>query len=313
MITPRPTLLVLLAVAAAPTCAIRSFPSPRAQPRACGAFVRASSNATVLEACGEENAFVSRKLNDIYINGSCQTFVLHPTNNNGIHHNTSEARGENVASLLAQFPDIRIMEAIMWRDNWDTVEAIFKALQIPVCFDELGRCGRAQWGKGKYALWSSLILAYAYQIRFDIPCMMIIEDDIKVTHPLRFDAMRSQYVKNNKPWFHRCGKWGECYMTNPAGARSWFESVYTYGVTNHHDNHARMHVMTSADEHHFFYNKIVKTNEGDIANSPAVNVSSFNYTPSDVPQLDRLLRVFDASDAEDPVVNLPRLARKVEL
>jgi hypothetical protein len=279
--------------------------------------VRASSDATVLEACGEEKAMASRKLSDIYINGSCQTFVLHPTNNNGTHHNTSEARGENVASLLAQFPDIRIMEAIMWRDSWDTVEAIFKALQIPVCFYQNERCGRAQWGKGKYALWSSLILAYAYQIRFDIPCMMIIEDDIKVARHQRFDALRSQYVKNNKPWFYRCGKWGECYMTNPAGARSWFESVYTYGVSSHHDLHAKTHVMTSFDvprkKHHYFFEKIVKTNEGDIANSPAVNVGSFNYTPSDVPQLDRLLRVFDASDAEDPVVNLPRLARKVEL
>jgi hypothetical protein len=307
MITHLVKSLVLLAGAAAPACALRSFPS---QPRACGAFVRASADSTIQEACGEDEPLSSllKLEEDSYINGSCQTFVLHSTRH-GKHHYAS-ARNKNVAALLAQYPDIRIMEAIMWRDNWDIVEAIFKALQIPVCFYESRACGRAQWGRGNYAIWTSLFLAFAYQLRFDIPCMMLLEDDVHITNPQLFDQRRSKVHDNSKPWFHKCGRWGECFMTNPAGARAWFESVYNYGVTQHSDNHVMMNVKHSNVHGPSFFKKIAGTNTGDINGSPKVYIDSFNYTPDDVPQLDRLLRMFDASDAENPVVDFPALASK---
>lgn len=295
---------IAAAVTVAPACALISFPS---QPRACGAFVQASHKQTVQQACHEETASSQRLVSPgNYTNGTCHVFVIHAA---GRTRQTHE-RKANVAKLLRQYPDIRIMSAIMWRDDWETVEAIFKALQIPVCFFEKQICGQPQWGRGKYANWASLILAYAYQIRFGLPCMMLLEDDVYIQRPQLFDQKRAAVPNSNKPWFHKCGRWGECYMTNLAGATSFIESVYKYGVTQHSDWHVIWNLKHTKDSWPYFWNCMVKTNDGDINFSPPCNVDSFNYTPIDVPQVDRLLRIFDAGDENNPVVDFPKLARK---
>lgn len=246
---------------------------------------------------------------------TCPTFYISLLGQRAVKQRS--VRQQNVASMAAKYPEIRTMGAISWRDDWGTIKSMFKRLKLPVCFYSVGQCGRKVAGIGKYGRWASLIMAYAYQVRFELPCMVLLEDDVEL-NPQPYEefrsSIRSTLTRVDDPKMIKCGQWGECLATNLAGAKTFLERIYEYSVASPSDEHIIRHMSDITRDLHSrnMYKLLVESNAGDIAQTPEVEAGDFDYSAvNSAGDIRQAVDAFVQADVGAHTVDLVKAARAI--
>ena len=109
---------------------------------------------------------------------------------------------------------IGVFKALLWTD-WTAVRQLYMALRLPTAHMKEVKGTRNK--RGKYARWASLVLSAAYAVQFQLPYLVLLEDD-SVWPPLRqlqlgvAQALRHIPGNGNSTRVIKLSKWGEGYV-----------------------------------------------------------------------------------------------------
>jgi len=223
-------------------------------------------------------------------------------------------RQANVEAMRQKYPSIRVMGALSWRFHWDIIKHVFKRLRIPVCNYRDDICDAPLEGIGKYARWASLIFAFAYQRRFQVPCMILLEDDVELTNESSLSFLTE--LMHSASHGYKCGLWGECFVTNLKVAEAFHARMYKYGVSTHSDLYIMHHlrdVIKGVERRNApLYKLLVGTGQGDIMASPQSNLTDFDYDASDdLAHMQLALSAFHEEDRSSSIVELDKAASRL--
>lgn len=206
--------------------------------------------------------------------GQCPIFVQTTKN----YATQKDARLQNVAGLFNMSSDINIkpMEVVYWRHDWDAVTKLFEKIRASICFYIHYKCN-ASPNKGQIARWATMLMATAYQRKFKLPCMILMEDDI---HPYaNFGERLARFsMPANESRIMKFSTWGDGYAFNLLGVEEYHRRIYKYGVTATIDwwiNKNMEDITTSATG--LVRYQVVGSNNGDIMNSDKVSKKMFSY------------------------------------
>lgn len=151
--------------------------------------------------------------------------------------------------------------------------------------------------KGKYAEFASKLLAAAYAVQFDLPYLVILEDDVvfsdlgkqiksAVVKAKQHDKKILDQIASGALTRDNCfgaviklSKWGEGYMFSRLGAETFIHQLYRRSINHHSDVWIRKYLHPL--HHDVKYHLIVKPNDGNIYYSQRIyNPSEFCYYAS---------------------------------
>eukprot|EP00931_Biecheleriopsis_adriatica_P120953 TRINITY_DN9603_c0_g1_i1.p1 TRINITY_DN9603_c0_g1~~TRINITY_DN9603_c0_g1_i1.p1 ORF type:complete len:285 (+),score=40.83 TRINITY_DN9603_c0_g1_i1:68-922(+) len=165
----------------------------------------------------------------------------------------SHTRTTNVANMMKAHNQISRFNVLYWTRDWDLIVCLFRELQLPV---------HAGHTEGEYARWATMLLALAWQQRFNKPCVTTLEDDIEL--PADFESkMLKVTLPLNEPRILKFGEWGEGYVFNLEATKKFVEQVYVHAVgKGNSDNFVNN--MTFLEQVDVGIKKLVATNAGNI-------------------------------------------------
>ena len=204
--------------------------------------------------------------------GSPQYMTRYENVMNFLNSNSNSNNG------IINIDKIGIFDALFWK-NWDQIRFLFSYLKLPNkhMIENRGMLNR----KGKYGRWASLIMAAAYAVQFNLPYLILLEDDSKWPMIDDFSAsLRRILPSPESPCIVKLSKWGEGYVFPLQGAKIYLQTVYEIGINKHSDTWIRdnMNVIYFREIEHKL---LIWSNQGNILRTPyAVNHVDFAYNAS---------------------------------
>ena len=206
--------------------------------------------------------------------GSPQYMTRYENVMNVINSNSNSINNKIVDNI----DKIGIFDAVFW-ENWDQIRFLFSLLKIPNkhMMENRGMLNR----KGKYGRWASLIMSAAYAVQFNLPYLILLEDDSKWPLIEEFSAsLRRILPSPDSPCIIKLSKWGEGYVFPLQGAKVYLRTIYDIGINKHSDTWIRdnMNVVYYGEIEHEL---LIWSNQGNILRTPyAVNHIDFAYNAS---------------------------------
>lgn len=242
----------------------------------------------------------------------CDVFYQH-----GKMPRQAEEREANVKYAMHLFPQIRKLKSLSWTEDWDTVIKLYKKIGMVVSIHDLKHTlpGSSQAAKGKIAHWATLLLALTYQVELERPCMVLLEDDLRI--PVDFDV---RLAKLKLPpsaqellWFQSDGvkmAWGEGLVLSLSAARYFLKLLCLTGIHEPTDQFVLDHFVLHMAQLHT--RRLVKPNSGNIYGSPQADPAEFGYVPKVYQGIyAKLMTAFDPSDTLGPEVDLKLVAQRM--
>lgn len=257
------------------------------QPKSCMADNIAPRHATTMKGdCPEDfDAYVERLRAPKPYNGSmislstCPIFYQTATDYEG----QTDLRKRNIESAMAADKNIKVFNVVYWRRNgeWQRVRDAFAKLRLSVCYYQANVCNSPMF-PGQFSRYMTLLMALAYQIKNDMPCMIMLEDDVDVVRHNALRNIKQIQIPRDEPYLLKLGAWGEGYIFNRQAIDRFVRLLYKRGLTSTHDWF--LNQVVPNEQVNVNISLGVGTNGGDIMkNTYDVNEKTFAYDASHDP------------------------------
>lgn len=189
-------------------------------------------------------------------------------------------RDENVRLAMQLFPQIRKIQVLAWENDWRLVKKFLAELGVPVNIHDLNQDNWSGAAQGKISHWATLLLAFAYQVEFKRPCMILLEDDLllPVDFAGRLEKLALPQSSHEVLWLQSSGpgnNWGEGFVFGLGAAQHFLTMVCLQGIHMANDRFIMDHFLVHKVDVHTF--RLVKAGKGNIKGSPQADRGEFNY------------------------------------